>query len=76
MARIIALKFKHQSKDEIPAQLQSLYVERDGAWVLDVEGAALHRPLKLARKSQGAVATKTLRCAWKLSMSPVLPPDE
>ena len=30
--------------------------------------AAVHRPLKLARKSQGAVATKTLRCAGKLSM--------
>ncbi len=36
----MALKFKHQSKDEIPAQLHSLYVEREGAWVLEVEGAA------------------------------------
>jgi hypothetical protein len=36
----MALKFKHQSKDEMPAQLQSIYVEREGAWVLDVEGAA------------------------------------
>src|SRR6185295_7136755 len=27
------------SKDEIPAELQSLYVERDGAFVLDVDGA-------------------------------------
>ncbi len=32
--------------------------------------AALHSPLKLARKSQGAVATKTVRCAWKLNMCP------
>jgi hypothetical protein len=35
----MALKFKHQTKAEIPAELQSLYVERDGAWCLDVDGA-------------------------------------
>jgi hypothetical protein len=35
----MALKFKTKSKDEIPAELQSLYVERDGAWMLDVDGA-------------------------------------
>ena len=29
-----------KSKDEIPADVQSLYVERDEACVLDVEGAA------------------------------------
>jgi hypothetical protein len=32
------LKFKAKSKEEIPAELQSLYVEREGAFVLDVEG--------------------------------------
>ena len=32
------LKFKAKSKDEIPAELHSLYVEREGAFVLDVEG--------------------------------------
>jgi hypothetical protein len=36
--RIMALKIKHQTKAEIPAELQSLYLERDGAWCLDVEG--------------------------------------
>jgi hypothetical protein len=34
----MALKFKYKTKDEIPAELQSLYVERDGAWTLDAEG--------------------------------------
>ncbi len=34
----MALKIKFQSKDEIPAELLGLYAERDGAWVLDVEG--------------------------------------
>ena len=31
-ARIMALKFKVKTKDEIPAELVNLYVERDGAW--------------------------------------------
>jgi len=35
----MALKFKFKSKDEIPADHLPLYAERDGAWVLDVEGA-------------------------------------
>src|ERR1035438_4187704 len=34
----MALKYKYKTKDEIPAELQSLYVERDGAWTLDAEG--------------------------------------
>jgi hypothetical protein len=36
----MALKYKIKSKDEVPAEMQSLYVEREGAWMLDVEGAA------------------------------------
>src|SRR5437899_2940914 len=36
----MALKFKYKAKEEIPAEVQALYVERDGAWVLDVDGAA------------------------------------
>src|SRR5512137_3077394 len=36
----MALKFKFKSKDEIPTEQQALYVERDGAWMLDVDGAA------------------------------------
>ena len=35
----MALKFKLKSKDEIPAEFQSLYVERDGAFMLDADGA-------------------------------------
>ena len=33
------LKFKFKSKDEIPADHLPLYAEREGGWVLDVEGA-------------------------------------
>ena len=35
----MALKFKYQMKEEVPAGVQNLYVERDGAWFLDVDGA-------------------------------------
>ena len=35
----MALKFKFKTKDEIPAEHLPLYAERDGAWLLDVEGA-------------------------------------
>jgi hypothetical protein len=35
----MSLKFKLKSKEEIPAEQQSLYVERDGIWLLDVDGA-------------------------------------
>ncbi len=35
----MALKFRYRSKDEVPAEHLSLYVERDGAFVLDAEGA-------------------------------------
>jgi hypothetical protein len=34
----MALKFKVKTRDEVPAEMQPLYVERDGAWQLDVEG--------------------------------------
>jgi hypothetical protein len=34
----MALKFKFKSREEIPAELVNLYVERDGAFVLDAEG--------------------------------------
>lgn len=36
----MALKFRVKSKEEIPAEQQALYVERDGGLVLDVEGVA------------------------------------
>jgi hypothetical protein len=36
----MALKFRFKSKDEIPADVLSHYVERDGAWFLDAEGVA------------------------------------
>ena len=34
----MALKYKYPTKQEIPAEQQSLYVERDGAFYADIEG--------------------------------------
>ena len=35
----MALKFKFKTREEIPAEHLPLYTERDGAWLLDVDGA-------------------------------------
>ena len=35
----MALKYKYQKREEIPAEHTALFVERDGAFVLDAEGA-------------------------------------
>jgi len=34
----MSMKFRFKSKEEVPAEQQALYVERDGEWVLDVDG--------------------------------------
>jgi hypothetical protein len=34
----MALKLKYKTKDEVPAELQSIYVEREGEFTLDVDG--------------------------------------
>jgi hypothetical protein len=52
----MALKFKCKAKEEIPAELQGLYVEREGAFVLDVEGAVDKGLVEEARNSNVAPA--------------------
>ena len=49
------LKFKHASQAEIPAEHARLYVERDGAWHLDVEGAVERAKLEEFRSSNVAL---------------------
>ncbi len=39
----MSMKFRFKSKEEIPAEQQALYVERDGEWVLDVDGGAVEK---------------------------------
>ena len=52
----MALKYKFKTKDEIPADHLSLYAERDGAWVLDVEGAVEKAKLDEFRNNNVALA--------------------
>jgi len=47
------LKFKHAAKAEIPAEQASLYVERDGAWHLDVEGGVEKTKFEELRGAHG-----------------------
>jgi len=49
------LKFKFKSKDEVPAEHLSLYSERDGAWVLDVDGAVEKAKLDEFRNSNATL---------------------
>jgi hypothetical protein len=54
----MAIKFKTQTKDQIPPELQSLYVERDGSFVLDVEGAVDKSKLDEFRANNIALANQ------------------
>src|ERR1035437_39174 len=45
------LKFKYTTKQEIPAEHQSLYVERDGAWLLDADGVVSQTKLDEFRQN-------------------------
>jgi hypothetical protein len=50
---IMPLKYKCKTKDEIPAEHLPLYAEREGAWVLDVDGAVEKSKLD-ERRRRGA----------------------
>jgi hypothetical protein len=49
------LKYKFKSRDEIPAELQSHYIERDGAWTLDADGVVEKSKLEEFRATNVAV---------------------
>ena len=49
------LKFKYTKKDEIPAGHESLYLERDGAWLLDAEGVVEKSSLDEFRNNNTAL---------------------
>jgi hypothetical protein len=57
----MALKFKFKTREEIPAELQSLYVERDGAWMLDAEGVAEKSKLEEFRTNNIALTNQLKR---------------
>jgi len=45
------LKLKYESKEEIPSEHLSLYVERDGAWMLDVDGLKTDEDVSRLKKA-------------------------
>jgi hypothetical protein len=45
------LKYKYTNQQEIPAELQSFYVERDGAWLLDADGVVSQTKLDEFRQN-------------------------
>jgi hypothetical protein len=51
----MALKFRYQSKEEVPAEHLPFYVERDGAFVLDAEGAVEKSKLDEFRQNNVAL---------------------
>ncbi len=51
----MALKFRYKTKDEIPAELVSLYAEREGGWQLDCDGVAEKAKLDEFRNNNTAL---------------------
>jgi hypothetical protein len=51
----MALKFKYTSKEQIPAEQSAFYVERDGAWLLDADGAVEKSKLEEFRATNVAI---------------------
>jgi hypothetical protein len=54
----MALKFKYKTKDEVPAEQQGLYVEREDGFVLDVEGAVNRARVEEVRANNVALSNE------------------
>jgi len=54
----MALKYKYATKQEIPAEHQSIYVERDGAWLLDADGIVSQAKLDEFRQNNIALTNQ------------------
>jgi len=52
------LKFKYATKQEIPAEQQAFYVERDGAWLLDADGVVSQSKLDEFRQHNIALTNQ------------------
>ena len=52
----MGLKFKYNAKEEVPGEVAALYAEREGAWQLEVEGAADGAKLEALQNSHRALA--------------------
>jgi len=52
------LKYKYATKQEIPAEHQPFYVERDGAWLLDADGVVSQAKLDEFRQNNIALTNQ------------------
>jgi len=57
----MALKYKYATKQEVPAEHQSIYVERDGAWLLDADGIVSQAKLDEFRQNNIALTNQLKR---------------
>jgi hypothetical protein len=57
----MALKYKYATKQEIPAEHQPFYVERDGAWTLDADGVVSQAKLDEFRQNNIALTNQLKR---------------
>jgi hypothetical protein len=55
------LKYKYATKQEIPAEHQSIYVERDGVWLLDTDGVVSQTKLEEFRANNIALSNQLKR---------------
>ena len=55
------LKYKYATKQEIPAEHQSLYVERDGGWLLDADGVVSQAKVDEFRQNNIALTNQLKR---------------
>jgi hypothetical protein len=57
----MALKYKYSNKQEIPAELQPFYVEREGAWLIDADGVVSQAKLDEFRQNNIALTNQLKR---------------
>ena len=57
----MALKYKYASKGEVPAEHANLYIERDGAFVLDAESDGSKAKLEEFRANNIALTNQPKR---------------
>jgi len=72
----MALKAKIKSLEEVDEALRSLYVERDGSFVLDVEDDGRQRALEHERQQRRAATEKLAALEAKLTELEAKPPAE
>ena len=73
----MSLKYKAKTKDEIPIEHQSLYVERDGVWTLNVDGALAKsdfpEPCTTDATKVNQTRDRTFGCPTLVRASPLAP---